>query len=201
MTSAGLFAVGGTLWSWTDWATDESGFQYARISRIHTSSPAVHVVDKAAYPGDMTAYGARLYFETLHGANGDLAHANPVTSAVQYRKAPVDAPLALAGGRVDLLAFGSSSGDVLSYNASTLALVSSKRVPEKDAAIVGTGLGLLVLAQGSSATVGCSTSPPAARRRALPTPGAYQLLNGPAVIEATGVHGTQANLFLVRISS
>ena len=37
--------------------------------------------------------------------------------------------------------------------------------------------------------------------RALPTPGAYQLLNGPAVIEASAVHGTQADLTLVRISS
>jgi hypothetical protein len=32
-------------------------------------------------------------------------------------------------------------------------------------------------------------------------PGAYQVLNGPAVIEATDVHGTRADLFLVRIGS
>ena len=148
------------MWAWTDWATDGSGFQYAQVNRIHTSSSAVHVVDKDAFPGDMSADGAGLYFETVHGVTDDLARANPTTSAVQYRKAPVDAPLALAGGRVDLLAFGTSAADVLSYNASTLALVSSKRVPETDDSIVGTGLGLLVLAQPcggfpcSSATVG-----------------------------------------------
>ena len=135
------------MWAWTDWATDGSGFQYAQVDRIHTSSSAVHVVDKDAFPGDMSADGAGLYFETVHGVTDDLARANPTTSAVQYRKAPVDAPLALAGGRVDLLAFGSNAADVLSYNASTLALVSSKRVPETDDSIVGTGLGLLVLAQ------------------------------------------------------
>ena len=201
VTSAGLDVVGGTVWAWTDWATDGSGFQYAQIDRIHTTSPAVHVVDKDAFPGDMSADGAGLYFETVHGVTDDLAHANPVTSAVQYRKAPVDAPLALAGGRVDLLAFGSSAVDVLSYNATTLALVSAKRVPEKDAAIVGTGLGLLVLAPGSAATVGVLSVATGGTSRALATPGAYQLLNGPAVIEATGVHGTRANLFLVRISS
>ena len=100
----------------------------------------------------------------------DLGHANPVTSAVRYRKAPVDAPLGLAGGRVDLLAFGTSAVDVLSYNASTLALVSSKRVPDKDDSIVGTGLGLLVLAQGSRRRSVCSTSPPAARRARWPLP-------------------------------
>src|SRR5580693_1575409 len=132
VTSAGLYVVGDTVWAWTDWATDGSGFEYAQVDRIHTSSSAVHVVDKDAFPGDMSADGAGLYFETVHGVTEDLARANPTSQAVQYRKAPVDAPLALAGGRVDLLAFGTNAADVLSYNASTLALVSSKRVPEKD---------------------------------------------------------------------
>jgi hypothetical protein len=200
VTSAGLDVVGGTVWAWTDWATDGSGFQYAQVDRIHPSSSAVHVVDKDAFPADMSADGAGLYFETVHGVTDDLARANPTTSAVQYRQAPVDAPLALAGGRVDLLAFGSSAVDVLSYNASTLALVSSKRVPETDDSIVGTGLGLLVLARRSPATVGVLNVATGGTSRALLTPGAYQLLNGPAVIEATGLHGTRADLFLVRIS-
>ena len=108
---------------------------------MNTASSAVHVVDKDAFPGDLSADAAGLYFETVHGVTDDLAHASPTTSAVQYRKAPVDAPLALAGGRVDLLAFGSSAADVLSYNAGTLALVSAKRVSDKDDSIVGTGLG------------------------------------------------------------
>jgi hypothetical protein len=71
----------------------------------------VHVVDKDAFPGDMSADGAGLYFETVHGVTDDLAQASPTTSAVRYRKAPVGAPLALVGGRVDLLAFGSSAAD------------------------------------------------------------------------------------------
>jgi hypothetical protein len=201
VTSAGLDVVGGTVWAWTDWATDGSGFQYAQVDRIHTSASAVHVVDKDAFPGDMSADGAGLYFETVHGVTEDLARANPTTSAVEYRQAPVDAPLALAGGRVDLLSFGTNAADVLSYNASTLALVSSRRVPETDRSIVGTGLGLLVLAQRSPATVGLLNVATGGTSRALTTPSAYQLLNGPAVIEATGVHGVHANLFLVRISS
>jgi hypothetical protein len=207
VTSAGLYVVGDTVWAWTDWATDGSGFEYAQVDRIHTASSAVHVVDKDAFPGDMSADGAGLYFETVHGVTDDLAHANPTTTAVQYRKAPVDAPLALASGRVDLLAFGSSAADVLSYNASTLALVSSRRVPEKDRSIVGTGLGLLVLAQPcsgfpcSSAAVGRLDPATGGTSGALPVPGAYQLLNGPAVIEAGDVHGTRADLFLVRLSS
>jgi hypothetical protein len=207
ITSAGLDVAGSTVWAWTDWATDGSGFEYAQVDRMNTASPAVHVVDKDAFPGDMAADAAGLYFETVHGVTDDLAHASPATSAVRYRKAPVDAPLALAAGRVDLLKFGSSAADVLSYNAGTLALVSAKRVPEKDDSIVGTGLGLLVLARPcsgfpcSSATVGRLNTATGGTSAALSTPGAYQLLNGPAVIEATNVRGHRANLFLVRISS
>jgi hypothetical protein len=207
VTSAGLYVVGGTVWAWTDWATDGSGFEYAQVDRMHTTSSAVHVVDKDAFPGDMSADGAGLYFETVHGVTDDLAHANPTTSAVRYRKAPVDAPLALAAGRVDLLTFGSSTADVLSYNAGTLALVSSRRVPEKDDSIAGTGLGLLVLAQPcrgfpcSSATVGRLNVGTGGTSGALTTPGAYQLLNGPAVIEASDTHGTHADLTLVRLNS
>jgi hypothetical protein len=208
ITSAGLYVVGSTVWVWTDWATDESGFQYAEISRMHTTSPAVRVISKSGFPGDMTADAAGLYFETVHGEADDLGRANPTTAAVQYRSAPIDAPIALAGGRVDLLAFGDSAA-VDSYNANTLALVSSKRIPERDDSIEGTALGLLVLAQPcnafpcKSATVGRLNVATGATTGALATPGAYQQLNGPAqaVIEAGSVSGTHASLFLVRISS
>src|ERR1700679_103128 len=47
--------------------TERSGFQYAQVNRIHTSSSVVRVVDKDAFPGDMSADGAGLYFETVHG--------------------------------------------------------------------------------------------------------------------------------------
>ena len=53
-------------------------------------SSAVHVVDKDAFPGDMRADGAGLYFETVHGVTEDLARANPTTSAVQYRRPAVE---------------------------------------------------------------------------------------------------------------
>ena len=127
VTSAGLYVVVDTVCAWTDWATDGSGFEYAQIDRIQTASAAVHVVDRDAFPGDMSADGA--------------------------------------------------------------------------------GLGLLVLAQPcsgfpcSSATVGRPDPATGDTSGALPAPGAYQLLNGPAVIEAADVHGTRADLFLVRISS
>jgi hypothetical protein len=202
ITSAGLYVVGDTVWAWTDWATDESGFQYAEISRIHTTSAAVRVVDKSAFPGDMAADAAGPYVETVHGMSDGLAHASPTTPAVEYRQGPVDAPLALAGGRVDLLVFGISAEAVYSYNANTLAPVSTKRTREADDGIAGAAVGLLVLAQPcdgfpcSSATVGRLNVATGGTTGALSTPGAYQLLNGPAqaVIEASGVSGTHAHV-------
>jgi hypothetical protein len=209
ITSAGLYVVGDTVWVWTDWATDGSGFEYAEISRMHTTSAAVRVVSKSGFPGDMSADAAGLYFETVHGVADDLGHANPTTSTVQYRSAPIDAPITLAGGRVDLLVFGGISATVNTYNANTLKLVSSKRIPARDDSIEGTALGLLVLAQPcnafpcKSATVGRLNVATGATSGALATPGAYQQLNGPAqaVVEAGSVSGTHASLFLVRISS
>jgi hypothetical protein len=113
------------------------------------------------------------------------------------------------GGRVDLLVFGTRAEAVNSYNANTLALVSSRRAQGADDGIAGTAAGLLVLAQPcnafpcSSATVGRLNVATGGTAGALRTPGAYQLLNAPApaVIEASGVSGTHAHLFLMRISS
>jgi hypothetical protein len=209
ITSAGLYLVGGTLWVWTDWATDGSGLEYAQLSRIHPASAAVHVVDKNAFPADMSADSAGLYYETVRGTTGYLAHANPTTSAVQLRKGPVDAPLTLAGGRLDVLTSGSNSQVLISYNTSTLKQLSSKKVPYQDTAIEGTGLGLLVLVEGcngfpcSTATVARLNVATGGRSGALRTPGAYQFLNGPlaAVVEVSNVHGTHATLTLVRLSA
>lgn len=209
ITSAGLYTVGSTVWVWTDWATDGSGLEYAQLSRIHAGSAAVHVVDKDAFPGAMSADSAGLYYETVHGTTGYLAHANPTTSAVQLRKGPVDAPMTLANGRLDVLAFGSNSQQLISFNTSTLKQISSKKVPYFDSSIVGTSLGLLVLVQGcvgfpcSTSTVARLNPSTGGTSSALRTPGAYQFLNGPlaAVIELSNVHGTHATMTLVRLTA
>ena len=55
-TSAGLYAVGSTVWAWTDPSTDKSGFQFASVDRFTTSSVAVHAVSTAnVYPSDVAA--------------------------------------------------------------------------------------------------------------------------------------------------
>jgi len=194
VTSAGLLIVGSTLWSWTDWATDRSGFEYARVSRIVTSSAAVHVVSDSAYPRDMAADPAGLYFEVTRRSAGYLAHATP-SGTVTYRKQPaVDAPLALSGGHVNVLEAGSSGVSVDVFSATSLRLISSKRVSADDRSIAASTLGLLVLAQPcssvscSGATVSLLNASTGKATGTLVVPHAYLLLAGPLaeVIQVSG---------------
>ncbi|HVB42296.1 MAG TPA: hypothetical protein VNF47_06245 [Streptosporangiaceae bacterium] len=203
ITSAGLYAVGGTLWSWTDWATDSSGFEYAKVSRISITSAAVHVVDKFAYPGDASANSAGLFFEAQHGTSGYLGHARP-SGSTSYRRlaaTAVGTPLALAAGRVDLLTFGQHVR-INSYRTTTLALVSSKPVLASDRSLAGTRLGLLVLAEPcpavscASATLSKLSVSTGAASGTSHVPGAYLLLSGPAAAVIEVSHGT---MYLVRV--
>ncbi len=87
ITSAGLLAVGNTVWSWTDWGTDESGFEFATVSRIATAGSAAHVISKSAYPADMSANASGLYFESnsTKASTNFLNHVTP-SGAVKARK-------------------------------------------------------------------------------------------------------------------
>ena len=111
LTSAGLYSVGNTLWSWTDWATDQSGFEFANVNRIVTSSTAVHVVSKnVAYPADMSADKSGLYYQATIGSKDYLVRVSPSGHVTKRIDKNIDAPLALAGGRVFLLAQHFPSG-------------------------------------------------------------------------------------------
>jgi hypothetical protein len=205
-TSAGLIAVGGTLWSWTDTATDESGFQYATVSRIKTSSPGVQVISKLnAYPADMAADSAGLYFESVNGSSkGYLDHA-PRSGAVNRRpEVNLDAPVALSGGRVDLLSvhFGNSRTYADSYRASTLRRVSSVPVSGQYRDIGGTSAGLLVVKEPCSgltcvrASVGVLNPATGKVSGAVRIPHAWTLILGPApaVLAVSG-----GRIYLVRL--
>jgi hypothetical protein len=102
VTSAGLFAVGRhTVYAYTDWATDESGFEYANVDRMSLSSPAVHRVTKNnAYPADLAANAAGVYYEGIKGSKDYLFRAPPSGSVRRHGDANIDAPLALSAGNV-----------------------------------------------------------------------------------------------------
>jgi len=195
-TSAGLLAVGSTVWAWTDWATDESGFEYANVSRFRATSGTVHrVSSNNAYPADMAADSVGLYYQQAIGS-GVLTRVRPSGSVRQVSEINLDAPLALGGGRVDLLAFHRNSDLYLdSYSASSLAREFSHRVSERDIDIAGTGAGLLVLnLSGKISQIIASTGSTVS---AVTVAHAATLVSGrsAAVITASG-----GNYFLVRLA-
>lgn len=209
ITSAGLLAAGKTVWSWTDWGTDQSGFEFATVSRIDTSKSAAHVISKSAYP-EMAANASGLYFESnsTKASTSFLNHVSP-SGVVKARKTPpaVGVPLALSGGKVDLLAFGAHL-TINTYSPTSLALVTSKKVSSDDSNIAGTSSGLVVMKVAcnnkkcSSTTVSVSNlnASTGAASGAVTLPGAAILLPGPSagVIEVS--HGFKGNMTLQRLS-
>jgi hypothetical protein len=206
ITSAGLLAVGGTVWSWTDWATDQSGFEYATVSEISTSSTHVKVISKSnAYPADMAAGTGGLYFQVVrrNGANGYIVRVAPNGSARHRSDVNIGTPTALAGGRLDLLSIHGNGRTYLdSFSASTLAALGSKQVSGNDHDIAGTAAGLLVLNQPcatlicKNATVSVLNPRTGKVSGTVKVPRAFELLPGPAPAAITLV-GTK--LYLARI--
>ncbi len=189
VTSAGLYAVGSTVWAWTDWSTDESGLEYANVSRFTTSSAAVHLVSAGiAYPADAAADAGGLYYQAIRndGTNGYVVHVTPSGTSRRVTDVDVDGPLALAGGRVELLVPHYPSGNTYldSYNATSLAHVFSRRVSGDDRDIAGTGAGLLLLtapcqsAVCSSATVSQLSTATGATVSTVAVPDAVTLVAG-----------------------
>lgn len=161
LTSAGLYAVGGTLWSWTDWATDTSGFEFASVSRFSTSSATVHKVSSnIAYPADMSANPAGLYYEATAGSKSYLIHVSPSGHVTRRADKNIDAPLTLAAGRVFLLAthFPSGKQYLDAFSGATLHSIFSKQKPAQAYDIAGTGTGLLMLQPGKISRLSTGTS-------------------------------------------
>jgi hypothetical protein len=211
VTMAGLFAEGSTLWSWIDTETDSSGLEFATISRIATARTAVHVLTKFAYPDAVAANSSGLYFESTNGSQTRFFLGHAVSSgAVTYRQQSAvrfgPLPLALAGGRVDLLTFAGPPG-INSYSGKTLVLLSSKRVSATDTSIAGTGVGLVVLGQVCSGrkcsqpTVSKLNPATGKTSGAAGVPGAFELVAGPSAVVIEINHGLRGTMTLQRISS
>jgi hypothetical protein len=211
VTSAGLYAVGSTVWAWTDWSTDESGLEYANVSRFTASSAGVHLISaNIAYPDFLAADASGLYYQAIRsdGTNGYLVHVAPSGSSARITDADIDGPLALAGGRVELLVPHYGSGGSVnyyldSYNGRSLAHAYSRHVSGADLGIAGTGVGLLVLAASckslicSSATVSELSTATGATLSTLTVPYALDLVAGPSAVVITYRNG---KYYLVRLA-
>jgi len=205
ITIAGLLVVGQTLWSWTDWGTDSSGFEFARLSRINTSAAAVHVVDKQAYPVNVAANSSGVYFEDARGSKslGYLVHVTPF-GGVHARRGPVGALLALAGGRLEQMSFHTNGHQYVdTYSTTTLRRLSSAQILDNDRMFAGTGLGLIVLNEPcthlvcAKATVS-KLATNGSRGGTLTVPNAFSVLTGRDGAVVTVSHG---HMSLERIAS
>jgi hypothetical protein len=198
VTSAGLYPVGATVWVFTDWATDESGFEYANTDRISVSSSAVHRVSaNDAYPADMAASPAGLYYEGIAGSGSYLFRALPSGSPRRHANGNIDAPLALAAGSVYLLAIHENQGGhtyLDAFQGSTLGPVFSKRVADHDTDIAGTGIGLLLLGGGQVSLLNTGNGQAGS---VLSVPGAVILVPGPSAAVVTVSHSTT---YLLRLA-
>jgi hypothetical protein len=146
-TMAGLLLSPGVVWSWTDWATDESGFEYATIVAISTTTSAERIVDTNAYPADLAAGAAGLYYETVVGTANHLAHATTAgTRALSSPTADSDAPLALGPGYLAVFAeHGSGVPYVDKFSTTGLGELRSSRIAVRTSAVVGTATGVLAV--------------------------------------------------------
>ncbi len=201
ITSAGLLVSGSTVWSWTDWATDESGFEYATVSEFSTSSSKVRQISKnEAYPADMAADSAGLYNEVTTPSGTSYLQLTSPSGATKHRvKTFVDTTLALSAGKVDLLVIQADSY-VDSFKAATLASPGSKRVPRTARDIAGTTAGLLLLecatASCSKASVGVLNPATGSVTGSVAVAHTYTLLPGAAPAVLTDVAGST---YLVRL--
>ncbi len=205
ITSAGLIANGNTLWSWTDAATIQSGFKLGTVSRINTSALASTpvIVTEHAYPGDMTATSKGLYYDFV--GSSDYIGFAPATGAapISVTTPYLDTPMAAWGGAVEVLYFGTTQVSVISFNQTTLGLVSVRKVSPQDRTIAAISSGLLSLRQPCAAiyclgaTVSRVSLATGAETGTVAVPGAYLLLPGAsaAVIEIKA-----GKLYLVRIT-
>jgi hypothetical protein len=205
VTFAGLQAAGGVLWSWTDWATDMSGFQYATVSRIATSSGRVHLVSRWAYPADTDADSSALYYEADPGGSsrGFLVRVSPSGVTRSSRPgADTDAPLAVSGGRVAVF-FPGGKARVDTYSQRTLRRLSSHRLGDEYSDPAATGAGLLVIVQpcpahSCRASAVALLNPVTAAVKAEADVGGAQLILPGAKTAVIAVTGTKMSL--VRLS-
>jgi len=208
-TAAGLYAVRGTLWAWTDYSVDGGSLQYANVYRFATSSATVHRVSRGqAYPGEMAADSGGAYYQAQIRNVSYLVRVTPSGAIHRVRYSGIGLQLVLAGSRVDLLAYHvgrrTSSVYLDSYSQATLAREYSRRASTNDRGIAATGAGLLLLS-ASCASVACSSakvsqlsSRSGAAESTLKLADAVALLSGPTAAAITYRHKAY---YLVKLAS
>jgi hypothetical protein len=184
-----MAVVGGQLWTWTDWATDESGYEYSSITQFSTATWVSKVIAKnSASPTDATASSLGYFY-----LNRDrFVRGEP--SGTQIRSSVTgdasEGPVATWGSNAWLLAVREPSGDnyLDTYNASTMTRTRAVHLTHETWGILGTSGGLLGI---ESLTASSSTTDEyvvslndhtGVATALVRVPGAHYLLAGPTVV-------------------
>jgi hypothetical protein len=200
-TSAGMSVEGAHLWTWTDWATDESGYEYGSVVEFNTTTWSNKILDKeSANPGDV-AVSSLGYF---YLANDRVVRAEPGGTQLKSAKTgdASDAPVAVLGNTIYLDATREPSGNnvIDSFSASTMQLQHAKQVPTTTYGILGTPLGLVGIhthgANGSIHDVVLINATSGAETDAVNVPGAASLLFGTTMSAIGEVSG---EMYLYRL--
>lgn len=190
-TQAGMSVEGGHLWTWTDWSTDQSGYEYGSVVEFNLSNWTSKVYDKEAVdPGDVAASSLGYFFL----ANNHVVRVEP--GGVELKSAKTadasDAPMAVLGNSVYLVATREPSGkDYLdSFNAANLSLTHSAHIASTTYGILGTPLGLVgIYSHGSTNDVVMINAMSGAETDDVTVHGAQSLLYGSTLTAVADVSG------------
>lgn len=192
-TSAGMAVEGDHLWTWVDWATDESGYEYGAVVQYNTTTWSHKVFDKGSVdPGDAAADAGGYFFLAASRVvriepNGRVLESSRTSDAS-------DAPVAALGSSVYFVATREPRGnDYLdTYTISTMARRSSKAVRTSTYGLLGTPSGLIGIYGGSShspSSVVLIDPATGQESHALRVSGAASLLYGTTLSAVVEIHG------------
>jgi hypothetical protein len=200
VTSAGIAVIGDHLWTWTDWATDESGYEYGSVVEFNTTTWSSKVLDREMVdPADVAANAQGYFFL----AGNRVVRVEPSGKLLESPKSPdaSDAPLAAIGGSVYLVTIrGNNKYYLDTYRTSTMTRTRSVMVPSTTYGLLGTPNGLLGIHAGSSHTVtSVVTINPTtgAESHAVTASGATALIEGTTVSVVAVIRG---EMYLDRLS-
>lgn len=204
VTQAGLLLGPGIIWAWSDWGTDESGFEYASIVEIPATGRTLRVVaDNDADPVYMAADASGLYYEFVNTkATSQLTYlvhvrANGAKTTSKALDIETFSPLALGPGYVAVFGTGGAQNTpyVGTYSSTTLAKLASPKLSFTAADAVGTPEGLLAIDGNVVTFVNHLTG---ALGTGTLVPGAWKLLYANGVSAIASYQGTD---YLVRRGS
>lgn len=152
-TQEGMALEGSRLWVWTDWATDESGYEYGSLVMFNTTTWTSTVINKGGLnPTDVSANANGFYF--LANERIILCEPSGVLVKSAATSAAQDAPLAVKGANVYLIASAKVGANLERFNALTLKYAGSAKVGFLTYSPLATPWGLAAVGGTSSSAPG-----------------------------------------------